>query len=218
LVEASEILLNPLFALIITSGISILGTYLAAIQKFRKDLEAEFDKELHKERITAYLDLWKELSVLSLTHTRKEPTEENRPRSRNLLLKLSLTKENSKEEIMPLSTVRYEDLGNLMMKMHNWYFEKGIFLSASSRDKYFNLKNAIIRELKEGGLDILKYIEKEPDYMQMEDVRKNLGIIVAIDKQERILKTASGFRKSLANDIGARRENRLTSRKERKHL
>jgi hypothetical protein len=200
-----------------------MGTYLAAIQKFRKDLEAEFDKELRKERITAYLDLWKELRILSLTHTKKEPTEKeskekNRPRFQNLLRKLSLTHENSKEEIMPLSNVRYEDLGNLMMKMHNWYFEKGIFLSASSRDKYFNLKNAIIKELKEGGLNILKYIEKKPDYMQTEDVRKNLGSIVATERQEAILKKASEFRKSLANDIGARRENRFVSRREKKHL
>ena len=177
-------------------------------------MEAEFDKELRKERISAYLELWPELKVLSLTHMEEDLKEKTW--FQNLLRKLSLTQENSKEEIVPLSTVRYEDLGNLMMKMHNWYFQKGIFLSGSSRDKYFNLKNAIIKELKRGGLDVLKYIEKKPDYMQNEDVIKNLDNILQDERQEHILKKATEFRKSLANDIGARRENRLTSKKEKR--
>jgi hypothetical protein len=98
LVEISELLLNPLFTVILTGSISILGTYLAAVQKFRKELEAEFDKELRKERICAYLDLWPELQILSLTHMKEEPTEKNHPRIQNLLRKLSLTQEKSKED------------------------------------------------------------------------------------------------------------------------
>jgi hypothetical protein len=48
----------PIVLPIITAGIGILGTYLAAIQKYRKDLEAEFDKNLRSDRIKAYTNLW----------------------------------------------------------------------------------------------------------------------------------------------------------------
>ena len=103
MVEISEFLLNPLFAVIITGAISILGTYLAAIQKFRKDLEAEFDKELRKERISAYSDLWGKLKKLSLTHTSKKGVDNNnlKIKFRNLLTKLSLIHEKNTKEIRP---------------------------------------------------------------------------------------------------------------------
>ncbi len=39
--------------------------YLSAIIKFRKDLESEFDKEIRKDRMAAYQELWGYLEVLA---------------------------------------------------------------------------------------------------------------------------------------------------------
>jgi hypothetical protein len=65
-----------------------------------------------------------------------------------------------------------------MMKMHQWYFDKGIFMSTSSRDKYFNLKNVIIGVLDEQGIDLLLYIEKDSEYLRYDDVKKKLDKIL----------------------------------------
>lgn len=48
-------------------GLASGGTlaYLGAILKFRKDLEAEYDKDLRNKRIEAYKDLWKHLQLLA---------------------------------------------------------------------------------------------------------------------------------------------------------
>lgn len=45
---------SAIIILIITAGVGILGTYLAAIQKYPKDLEIEFDKNLRSDLISAY--------------------------------------------------------------------------------------------------------------------------------------------------------------------
>ena len=193
LVEIIEVLSNPLFTIIITGSISILGTYLAAIQKFRKDLEAEFDKELRKERISAYMNLWKHLKILSLTH-----------------------KDN--KEIKPLRKVTFRGLEKLMQDMHEWYYESGIFLSTSSRSNYFNLKNAIIDVLESKGFDVVDLIEKNVTYLQDNDIISKFDTTLPPDRHNDILKKASELRKSLANDIGARRENKLLSHGERKKI
>jgi hypothetical protein len=39
--------------------------YLGAVLKFRKDLEAEYDKDLRNRRIKAYQELWKHLQLLA---------------------------------------------------------------------------------------------------------------------------------------------------------
>jgi hypothetical protein len=220
LVEIIEFFSNPLFTIIITGSISILGTYLAAIQKFRKDLESEFDKELRKERISAYMKLWQKLKLLSLTHTDKIQISADKNlinKLWNYIKKLSLTNENNKE-IRPLRIVRYKNLGKLMLNMHDWYYESGIFLSASSRDNYFNLKNAIIAELDFIKIDLLKYIEMDPKYMQNEDVKGKLRMELLPERQKKVLEKASELRKSLANDIGARRENKLLSKREKRKI
>jgi hypothetical protein len=49
---------NTLLAAIIGAIAGILGTYLGAILKFRKDLEAEYDKDLREKRIGEYKKLW----------------------------------------------------------------------------------------------------------------------------------------------------------------
>jgi hypothetical protein len=132
LVEILGVLSNPVFAAIITGSIGIFGTYLAAIQKFRKDLEAEFDKELRKERVEAYKDLWNDLRKLSHTHKN------------------------------PLTNVTYGDLTEIMWKMHDRYFESGIYLSSSSRFRFFELKDCIYDNLTQIDVDIKEIIvEKE---------------------------------------------------------
>ena len=42
-----------------------LVAYLGAILKFRKDLEAAYDKDLREKRIEAYTALWKHLQLLA---------------------------------------------------------------------------------------------------------------------------------------------------------
>jgi hypothetical protein len=42
-----------------------LVTYVSAILKFRKDLEAEYDKDLRSKRIEVYMELWKHLQILA---------------------------------------------------------------------------------------------------------------------------------------------------------
>jgi hypothetical protein len=62
LVEIAGIPLDPTFVVaIITGALGIGGTYLSAILKFRKDLEAKYDITLRDQRITVYSDLWKRL-------------------------------------------------------------------------------------------------------------------------------------------------------------
>jgi hypothetical protein len=163
------------------------------------------------------LDLWGKLKLLSLTHTTKKSTDEDQPeqvKSRSILRKLFLTREKNNEDIRPLRTITYKELGGLMVDMHDWYFDKGIFLSSSNRVKYFNLKNAIIEGLEDVKIDLLQLVEKKAGFEERDDVKEKLAMILKPDKQKNILTMATEFRKSLANDIGARRENRLTSRRE----
>ena len=47
-----------LLAAIIGAIAGIMGTYLGAILKFRKDLQAEYDKDLRENRIDEYKKLW----------------------------------------------------------------------------------------------------------------------------------------------------------------
>ena len=68
---------------IITGG---LLTYVSAILKFRKDLEADYDKDLRSQRIRVYRDLWKRLELVARydrpkplnTETLRELTESMR--------------------------------------------------------------------------------------------------------------------------------------------
>ena len=50
---------------IASAFIGILGTYLVAILKHRKDLEFKYDTDLRDKRITQYLELWKLLQDLA---------------------------------------------------------------------------------------------------------------------------------------------------------
>lgn len=42
-----------------------LVAYVSAILKFRKELESEFDKEIRKERMRVYQELWGHLEILA---------------------------------------------------------------------------------------------------------------------------------------------------------
>jgi hypothetical protein len=50
---------------IITGALGIVGTYLSAVVKFRKDLEAKYDIDLRDKRIEVYKELWKRLQPLA---------------------------------------------------------------------------------------------------------------------------------------------------------
>jgi hypothetical protein len=50
---------------LITGAIGIGGTYLSAVLKFRKDLQAKYDISLRDMRIDPYKDLWKRLEPLA---------------------------------------------------------------------------------------------------------------------------------------------------------
>jgi hypothetical protein len=42
-----------------------LVAYVSAVLKFRKDLEAEYDKDLRNQRINVYKDLWRRLDLVA---------------------------------------------------------------------------------------------------------------------------------------------------------
>lgn len=50
---------STLLAAIVGAIAGIVGTYLGAILKFRKDLEAEYDRDIREKRIAEYKKLWK---------------------------------------------------------------------------------------------------------------------------------------------------------------
>ncbi|HAJ37901.1 MAG TPA: hypothetical protein DCL15_19700 [Chloroflexi bacterium] len=54
----------------VLSGIA--GTYLAAILKFRKDLEADYDRDLRSRRLDVYKKLWNHLQ-LAARYDRPKP-------------------------------------------------------------------------------------------------------------------------------------------------
>lgn len=56
---------NEILAALIGAFAGIAGTYLTAILKYRKDLEAEYDESLRDQRIKEYLKLWKLTGLLA---------------------------------------------------------------------------------------------------------------------------------------------------------
>jgi hypothetical protein len=57
--------MNALITGLIGLASGAILAYLGAILKFRKDLEAEYDKDLRNKRMEAYKDLWSHLQVLA---------------------------------------------------------------------------------------------------------------------------------------------------------
>lgn len=58
-------LLSPLITGLLGIVSGIVGTYLTAILKFRKDLEAEYDKDLRSRRLDVYKTLWNHLQLVA---------------------------------------------------------------------------------------------------------------------------------------------------------
>lgn len=60
---------NPIVNSMITALIGLASgailAYIGAVLKFRKDLEAEYDKDLRAKRIEVYKDLWNHLGLLA---------------------------------------------------------------------------------------------------------------------------------------------------------
>ena len=43
---------------LVTAALSVATTYVALVTKIRRDLEAQYDKDLRERRMTAYAALW----------------------------------------------------------------------------------------------------------------------------------------------------------------
>jgi hypothetical protein len=59
--EIAVVIITGLFGIV--SGALI--AYVGAVLKFRKDLEAEYDKDLRSKRIEGYKELWQQLQLLA---------------------------------------------------------------------------------------------------------------------------------------------------------
>jgi hypothetical protein len=116
---------TTLLAAIIGGVLGILGTYVAAVVKFRQDLKVEYDKDLRAERIAAYRELW------------------------------GLTRLFPGSEYKRVDEVTPEVLQKLLHQFYEWYFTqgKGLYLSKDSTDKYREFKVALQNVLKPGELD-----------------------------------------------------------------
>lgn len=92
---------------------AILVAYVSAAVKFRKDLEAEYDRDLRKRRIELYTGLWEHLQVLA---------------------RYDLPK--------PLNQQTLQDLSVAMRKWY-FDEAGGLYLSDEGREDYFDLKHTI---------------------------------------------------------------------------
>jgi hypothetical protein len=193
-------ILIPLLVAIASGFLS----YFGAIQRIRKDLEAEFDRELRAKRIKAYSTLWMHLKLL--THT----------------------------QIMDLHDVRKEGLLCLYRNLHDWYFESGMFLSTHSRKQFDKLKENMrdffqkedLSKFLEKGSFAPSLTNPLLDTSCIEEVKKmgrikkkikiRFNVTLPCDpykkcfedmnKIEKMIKIGKNFRDSLVNDIGGRRE------------
>ncbi len=125
---------TTLLAAIIGGVLGIIGTYVAAVVKFRQDIKVEYDRDLRAERIVAYKELW------------------------------GLTRPFPGAEYKRVDEVTPEDLKKLLHQFHEWYFMqgKGLYLSKDSTDKYRQFKVALQNVLKPGESEvILEYSEMD---------------------------------------------------------
>jgi hypothetical protein len=110
----------------------------------------------------------------------------------------------------PSRNVEYKELANLLKQLHIWYFESGMFLSESSRNNLFDLKECIITCLS---------VVMDPRYIpDLLDDEKNLlcdehELQYNSDKVTNLVEKAHKLRNSLANDMGTRRQNKIVAGK-----
>jgi hypothetical protein len=199
--------IQPILTVVLPVISGILAFYTAT-QKVRKDLEAEFDKDLRTKRIETYPTLWSDLMIL--THN----------------------------EIIYFHDITNQELVCLYRNLHIWYLGYGMFLSISSRKQFDKLKDNIrdflnkenlIDSLKKETLDkklqdnlldneCIRMIKK---IQNMKKIEKRIKRIMfsfrnstdrdaecfkKIEKIEELIRIGKNFRDSLANDIGGRRE------------
>ncbi len=153
---------NTLLAAIIGGGLGILGTYVAAVVKFRQDLKVEYDKDLRAERIAAYRELW------------------------------GLTRLFPGSEYKRVDEVTPEVLKKLLKELHEWYFMqgKGLYLSKDSTDKYRAFKVALQNVLKPGQPgEILEDSEQDKDlrtkaHKLRESLAKDVGTRVKLQGED----------------------------------
>lgn len=50
---------------VVSATIGAVSAYIGAVVKYRKELESEFDREIRKERIRSYPELWRHLEQLA---------------------------------------------------------------------------------------------------------------------------------------------------------
>jgi hypothetical protein len=117
----------------------------------------------------------------------------------------------------PSRNVEYKELVNLLKQLHIWYFDLGMFLSESSRNNLFDLKECIIT-----CLSVVMDPRYIPDLLDDEknllDDEKNLlcdehELQYNSDEVTNLVKKAHKLRNSLANDMGTRRQNKIVAGK-----
>jgi hypothetical protein len=101
--------------------------------------------------------------------------------------------------LFPSREIKYQDLLELIRKLHYWYFKSGIFLSEKSRRSLFELKIAILNVLFCSEEEKEKIFEKDFKLMWPDE---------PVDSKLRndIVDKAHNLRNSLANDVGTRRK------------
>ena len=97
-----------------TATAATIAAYAGTKHRIRAELEGEYDSDLRKSRLGVYPSLWCALEPLA-KYAREPPGYPDR-----------------------------EEIGELSVALRKWYFEKGgLFLSAESRQAYFDLQDAL---------------------------------------------------------------------------
>lgn len=140
---------NTVLVALIVGGLGIISASLAAILKFRQDIKFEYDKDLRKERIDAYKELWR--------YTRPFPGSEYKR----------------------VEEVTQQALRDLLENLHKWYFEKGygLYLSDDSTAKYREFKVALQNVLEPGEPEVILEDSKEDKLLRARahDLRESLA-------------------------------------------
>jgi hypothetical protein len=97
-----------------TGTAATIAAYAGTRHRIRAELEGEYDSDLRKSRLGVYPSLWSALEPLA-KYARDPPGYPDR-----------------------------EEIGELSVALRTWYFETGgLFLSAESRQAYFDLQDAL---------------------------------------------------------------------------
>jgi hypothetical protein len=195
-------LLDTVVVVIITGALTFGGTYLSAILKYRKVLEAKYDISLRNIRIDHYKELYKRLSPLA------SYPQPNQFTSNGLaLLSTSINDWYHKEGGLFLSHSGRDaydafqkeiqssnGLALLSTSISDWYHkEGGLFLSHSGRDAYDAFQKEIQREIK--------LVNDAKDKDKVEDPKTYANGVRDAGHE---------LRKTLAEDVGTRQVTPVT--------